>query len=49
MNVRSLARQTDFIFAGFAGAVIDRGSYEVVRTPDNPNRSAIGEARSIIL
>lgn len=36
MNVRSLGRQTDFIFSRFAGSVEDKGPYVVIKTPSNP-------------
>ena len=37
MKPTSLGYRTDLIFHRFAGEVIDRGRYLVVRTPDNPN------------
>lgn len=36
MHVRSLGYRTDLIFHRFSGVVVDRGSYLVIRTPDNP-------------
>lgn len=36
MHLRSLAWQTDLIFPGFDGEIVDRGDYLVVRTPSNP-------------
>lgn len=36
MNLRSLGYRTDLIFARFAGEVMDRGAYMVIRTPSNP-------------
>lgn len=37
MQIRSLGRRTDFIFAKFSGTVIDRGSYTLLQTPSNPD------------
>lgn len=36
MKVKSLGRQTDMIFSKFAGEIIDRGHYVVLRNPTNP-------------
>lgn len=36
MNIRSLGRRTDLIFANFSGKVIDKGSYTLIQTPSNP-------------
>lgn len=36
MNIRSLGRRTDFIFARFSGSVVDQGSYTLIKTPSNP-------------
>jgi ribosomal protein S18 acetylase RimI-like enzyme len=36
MNIRSLGRRTDLMFARFSGKVSDRGNYTLVQTPDNP-------------
>lgn len=36
MEVKSLGRKTDLIFARFNGQVIDRGSYTLIKTPSNP-------------
>lgn len=36
MRVRSLGYRTDLIFPAFLGRIIDRGSYLVVQTPENP-------------
>jgi hypothetical protein len=36
MNIKSLGRQTDLIFARFAGSVVDRGNYVLIQTPSNP-------------
>lgn len=36
MQVRSLAYQTNLMFARFSGSVIDRGSHLIVQTPGNP-------------
>ena len=36
MNIRSLGRRTDLIFAKFSGSVIDKGSYTLIQTPSNP-------------
>jgi hypothetical protein len=36
MVIRSLGRRTDLIFAKFSGAVIDKGSYTLIQTPNNP-------------
>lgn len=35
-RMRSLGRRTDLMLARFAGEVLDRGAYVVVRTPSNP-------------
>lgn len=36
MKVKSLGYQTDLIFPGFDGEIIDRGDYLVILTPNNP-------------
>ncbi len=36
MEIRSLGRQTDLIFARFSGYVKDLGNYTLVQTPSNP-------------
>jgi len=36
VNIRSLGRRTDFIFAEFSGFVEDKGSYTLIKTPSNP-------------
>ncbi|MBL6990887.1 MAG: GNAT family N-acetyltransferase [Bacteriovoracaceae bacterium] len=36
MKIRSLGRKTDLIFAKFSGSVVDKGSYTVIQTPNNP-------------
>lgn len=36
MDLRSLGHRSDLIFARYDGVVEDKGSYIVVRTPDNP-------------
>lgn len=36
MNIRSLGRKTDLIFARFSGTVEDKGFYTLVKTPSNP-------------
>lgn len=36
MELHSLGRRTDFIFAKQSGTVTDKGSYTVIRTPSNP-------------
>jgi ribosomal protein S18 acetylase RimI-like enzyme len=37
MNLKSLGYRTDLIFPAFDGEIIDRDSYLVVRTPENPS------------
>ena len=36
MDIQSLGRRTDLIFAKFSGSVTDRGSYTLIQTPSNP-------------
>jgi len=36
MELRSLGRKTDLIFARFGGEVVDRGDYIAIKTPSNP-------------
>lgn len=36
MRLKSLGYQTELLFRGFEGEVIERGSYLVIRTPKNP-------------
>lgn len=36
MKIKSLGRETDLIFARFAGDVIDKGDYTLVQTKNNP-------------
>lgn len=36
MEIKSLGRMTDLMFARFSGSVIDRGDYTLVQTPSNP-------------
>jgi len=37
MEIQSLGRRTDFMFAKFSGSVTDRGSYTLIQTPNHPN------------
>ena len=37
MNIKSLGRRTDLIFAKFSGSVTDKGSYTLIKTPSNPD------------
>lgn len=37
MKLKSLARQTDLIFAAHNGKILDRGNYLVISTPTNPS------------
>lgn len=36
MQINSLGRRTDLIFAKFSGAVTDKGFYTLIQTPSNP-------------
>ncbi|MBC86829.1 MAG: GNAT family N-acetyltransferase [Bdellovibrionaceae bacterium] len=36
LNIKSLGRRTDLIFADFSGVIEDRGHYTLIKTPDNP-------------